>query len=140
MKKTLKIIVALLSILLLVLFPVACEEKADGDSLWENATYPSDTTVGSGENTVTVEIAAGEKSIILTVKTNKSTLGDALYENGIINDISSLFTVCNGITADWNKDQAYWAFYVNDEMAMYGVYDEKATTSGDDTYKIVYTK
>ena len=29
--------------------------------------------------------------------------------------------VVNGITADYEVDQTYWAFYINGEMAMTGV-------------------
>ena len=27
----------------------------------------------------------------------------------------------NGVTADWDKDQTYWAFYINGEYATTGV-------------------
>ncbi len=139
MKQTVKIWISLVLAVVLLLCTVSCAEKADATGLWENATYLSDTTLGDGANTVKVELTVDDQTIVFTVKTDKPTLGEALYEHQLIND-ASFFDTCNGIKADWDKDQAYWAFYVGDEMAMYGVGDEKAITTGEPTYKIVYTK
>lgn len=139
MKKTMRTAASLLALLMLVVCVVSCGEKVEATGLWENATYLSDTTVGDGANTVTVIITAEEKTVTLTVKTDKATLGEALYEHGIIND-ATFFDTCIGMKADWDKDAAYWAFYVGDETAQYGVGDERAVTTGNPTYKIVYTK
>ncbi len=139
MKRTVKTTALLLLAVMLLLLAVSCGKKVNAEGLWENATYLSDTTVGEGANTVTVMIKAGEQSITLTVKTDKATLGEALYELEIIND-PSFFDTCNGILASWDKDQAYWGFCQNGEMLPYGVGDEKATTAGNPTYELVYTK
>ena len=44
----------------------------------------------------------------------------------------------NGVTADYNEDQSYWAFYINEEYCQKGV-DTQEVTDGDE-FKIVYTK
>ena len=44
----------------------------------------------------------------------------------------------NGIRADYNKDKAYWAFYVNGEYCNYGV-SQQPVEDGDQ-FEIVYTK
>ena len=44
----------------------------------------------------------------------------------------------NGITADYDVDQTYWGFYIEDEMVPYGVSDAKIT--GGEHYKFIYTK
>ena len=44
----------------------------------------------------------------------------------------------NGVTADYNVDQSYWAFYVNDEYCNYGI-DEQPVADGD-IFRIEYTK
>ncbi len=44
----------------------------------------------------------------------------------------------NGMVADWDKDQAYWAFYVGDEYASVGV--DRINVTQDAVYKLVYTK
>lgn len=139
MKNTMKIGTSLLLIAILIFCVASCGENADEAGLWANATYQGDTTLGSGANTVRVEVTAADKTVVLTLKTDKATLGEALFELNLINDVA-FFNVCNGITADWDKDKAYWAFYVGDEMAMYGVNDAKAVTTGTPTYKITYTK
>ncbi len=139
MKQTMKITTSLLLVVMLLFCAVSCAEKVDAVGLWENATYLSDTTLGDGANTVKVELTAEEQTIIFTIKTDKTTLGEALFEHKLIND-ASFFDTCNGIKADWNKDQAWWAFYIGDEMASFGVGDPKAVTTGEPTYKIVYTR
>ena len=116
---------------------VSCEEKVEKTGLWESATYLSDTTVGIGEKTVTVDIVAGDQTISLTVKTDKETLGEALYELGIIND-PSFFDTCNGMVASWDKDQAYWGFKQDGKMLNYGVGDAKI--NGGESFSIEYTK
>ncbi len=141
MKQIMKITSSLLLIAMLLFCAVSCAEKVDTNELWESATYSSDTVIGEGANTVNVEITAGDKTVKLTIKTDKATLGEALFEHGLVND-ASFFNVCNGITADWDKEQAYWSFYVGNETAVanYGINDEKSVTSGEPVYRLVYTK
>lgn len=43
----------------------------------------------------------------------------------------------NGVTADWNVDQSYWAFYVNGEYCNYGI--EEQPVANNDTFQIVYS-
>ncbi len=140
MNKTLKITLSLLLVFIFALCSFSCSQDSK-PTLWENATYTEDTTLGNGANTVSVLLTAGEKTITFTIKTDKATLGEALFENNLIND-PTFFDVCNGITASWEKDNAYWGFFVGDSTApaSYGVGDEKSVTAGNPTYRIVYTK
>ncbi|MGN0976794.1 MAG: DUF4430 domain-containing protein [Faecousia sp.] len=59
------------------------------------------------------------------VTTDKETVGEALLEEGLIAGEDSEFglyvTTVNGITLDWDKDQMYWAFYIDGEYAQTGV-------------------
>lgn len=139
MKSTIRISVSLLMTLLLLFCTVSCAEKVDSAGLWESAAYLSDTELGDGANKVTVEMTAQERTVTFTLNTDKATLGEALYEQQLIND-PTFFDTLNGIKADWEKDNAYWAFYVGDEMAQFGVGDAQAITVGEPTYRIVYTK
>jgi hypothetical protein len=134
LKSTLLIILSIVFILCLA----SCNEPAvEKKGLWENATYTKDTTVGKGAKEVKIDIVADDQTITLTVKTDKATLGEALYEQGLIND-PSFFDVLNGMKADWNKDQAYWCFYEGEEMMMVGV--NATEISGGEHYRFVYTK
>ncbi len=137
MKKSITASVAIFLSIVCILCFVACDQDADTTALWENATYSSDTTLGNGEKTVLVSVEAGEKSIVLTLNTDKNNLGDAMYEHGLIND-PTFFNVLNGIEASWKKDQAYWAFYEGDTIMPYGVNDQRI--NGGESFRFVYTK
>lgn len=59
------------------------------------------------------------------INTDKEKVGDALLELNLIegdeDDFGLYVKKVNGITADYDKDQTYWAFYVNGEYASSGV-------------------
>ena len=119
--------------LLLVTLLVAC----GATSLWDSATYLTDTTVGNGAKTVTVSVEAEEKAVTITLKTDKATLGEALYEQGLIND-PSFFDTLNGMKADWNATKTYWAFYQGDEYMPVGV--NETAIEGGESYRFVLSK
>ena len=138
MKKALKSTALIILSIVFILCLASCNDTAiDKTGLWESATYTKDATVGGGSKEVKIDILAGDQTVTLTVKTDKSTLGEALYEQGLIND-PSFFDTLNGIKADWNKDQVYWKFCKGDETMMVGVNDIEI--SGGEHYKFVYSK
>ncbi len=59
------------------------------------------------------------------VHTDKETVGEALEELGLIDgdegEYGLYVKTVNGITADYDADGVYWAFYVNGEYAATGV-------------------
>lgn len=114
-------------------------EKA---GLWENATYLKDMTFGEGSKTVTVKVKAGDDTITFTIKTDKSTVGAALMEYNLIEGEESQYGLyvkkVNGILADYDVNQSYWAFYINGEYAMSGVDTTDIDTSA--IYTLEYTK
>ena len=59
------------------------------------------------------------------IHTDKTVVGDALLELGLIEgdqgDYGLYVKKVNGITADYEVDQTYWAFYIGDEYGMTGV-------------------
>ena len=61
----------------------------------------------------------------LSVEAEESTYG--LYVNAV-----------NGVTADFAKDQAYWAIYVNEEYGQYSI-DTQPVADGD-VFKLVYER
>ena len=124
------------SALLLVFVLVACN-TVDAVGLWENATYRKDTTLGEGSKEVKIDVVVEDQSITLTVKTDKATLGEALFAEGLINN-AEFFDVLNGIKADWEKDNAYWGFYKGEDYMMVGV--NETQISGGESYRFVYTK
>ena len=136
MKTAIKTAISVVLSVVFILCLVSCGDKVDATGLWENATYLKDTTVGKGEKTVLVDIEAGDQKITLTVKTDKETLGDALFELGLIND-AAFFDTLNGMKADFNDGGMFWKFIINGETAAHGVNDEKI--SGGESYKFLMT-
>ena len=110
--------------------------------VWENATYRKDMQFGEGAKTVIVEVKAEEQLVTFTIKTDKETVGAALLEHNLIAGEESQYglyvKVVNGMTADYDVDQSYWAFYINGEYAMTGV-DSTTITEGA-IYQLAYTK
>ena len=132
MKSKVQSIVSLILLLTLMLLAVSCK-PTDGTDVWESATYRTDMEFGNGAKVVTVEVAAEEKVITFTVRTDKATVGEALMEHGLLagdmGQYGLYVKVVNGITADYDIDQSYWAFYIDGEYAMTGV-DATAITEG----------
>lgn len=75
------------------------------------------------------------------IRTDKTVLADALLELGLITvepgDPGVIITAVNGITADWETEQAYWAFFVDGEYAQSGA-DTTEIVAGA-TYSFVKT-
>ncbi len=86
-------------------------------------------------NTFTFEVvdANGNKTQ-LPIMTDAKILGDALQKLGYIKGEQGPYGLyikeVNGITADYDTDGTYWAFYINGEMSMKGV-DQTEIVDGD---------
>ena len=96
---------------------------------------------GSVKFTFIVVDADGNETNFV-VSTDKETVGDALLEQNLIEgeegDYGLYVKTVNGITADYDTDQTYWAFYVNGEYASTGV-DSTPVNEGD-TYEFKVEK
>lgn len=130
-----------LVVCILCLFVAACN-KAPEKGLWEAATYTEDTEFGSGTKTVKVEVKAEEKSVIFTLNTDKTTLGDALLEHNLISGEKGAYglyvKVVNGITADYDVNQSYWSLTKDDVYMQTGV--DGTEISDGEHYELTYTK
>lgn len=64
------------------------------------------------------------KETVFEIKTDKKTVGEALLDAELIagenGDYGLYVKTVNGLTLDYNKDGAYWAFYVDGEYAVAG--------------------
>ncbi len=141
MKKLTKIIAAMLMLTVVFCF-ASCEKKEVPEGIWANATYTEDTTLGDGATTLKVGVKIEDKTVTFTLNTDAETVGAALLENGLIagemGDYGLYIKVVNGVTADYDIDQSYWAFWINGEYAMSGV-DTTPIVAGED-YLLEYTK
>lgn len=128
--------------------PASSEASSEDNSvaeltgLWKDATVTEDTTYGEGAVTIQVEVKAEDKSVTLTIKTDKETLGDALTEHNLVDGEKSEYGLyvkqVIGMTADYDVDQSYWSFYKNGEMMMTGVDGENISDGAH--YEIIYAK
>lgn len=103
------------------------------------ATRPQ-TTKFDKTFTLTIVHADGSE-VPHTIATNEEYLGAELQKAGIIagemGEFGLYIQTVDGETADYEKDGAYWAFYVGEEYAMLGI-DQTPIEDGA-TYKLVYT-
>ena len=117
-------------------------EAIEKTGLWANATYVQDTEFGEGAKAIDVAVTVDGQTVKFTIHTDKDTVGAALMEHNLIAGEDGAYglyvKVVNGITADYDTDQSYWAFYVNGDFAMTGV-DSTIIEEGA-VYSLVYTK
>ena len=74
------------------------------------------------------------------IHTDKKTVGEALLEVNLIEGEESEYGLyvktVNKVTADYDKDGMYWAFYINDEYALTGVSSTKITEEEHYSFKM----
>ena len=125
MKKTIKSLSLVIFAVLFILLAVSCKEKKSDAELLEGAIYTEDTELGEGSKTLKVEVKVGDSTILFTVHTDADTVGAALVEHGLLEGDEGEYGLyvkkVNGMTADYDIDGTYWAFYINGEYAMTGV-------------------
>ena len=97
-----------------------------------------------GAKKVTIAVVDNNKQETdYTIHTDAETLKqvmdevDGLTYSGDDSDYGLMISTVNGITADFNADGAYWAFYVNNEYCNYGI--EEQPVNDKDEFKIEYT-
>ncbi len=109
----------------MVLLTASCGKKEDSGSSGTVAT-DSVTPVGTGSISFDFSVVDKDgKQTDFRVSTEEKTVGAALQKLGLIDgdqDQYGLYVkTVNGITADYDKDGCYWAFYENGKYASSGV-------------------
>ena len=99
----------------------------------------NNTTVielGEGETTFYFEVHVDNTISKYEIHTNETIVGKALIQLNLIEGEESEYGLfikkVNGVLADYDVDQTYWAFYINDKYAMSGV--DTTTIVENDTY------
>ena len=142
-KRLLSLLLCMVLIAATALTFVSCgnEGKTDDTTVSETtsapdkeAEKPQDNVLGEGNTSFTFvvrDIDGREKSY--TVKTDAKTVGEALLAVDMIEGENGQYGLyvkkVDGITADYDVDATYWAFYINGEYAMSGV-DTTDITAG----------
>ena len=119
----------------------------DATELTEGATYSfvktvSYTVLGEGAATIYVTVKDVDGTVTkFQVNTDAATVGEALVAVELIEGHDTEYGLyvdaVNGITADWDTEKAYWAFYIDGEYAMTGV--DATEIVADTTYELVKT-
>ena len=116
MKQTKKLLRVVPLLLLAAILLAACNPTP---ASWEDAKYTEDTTVGEGATTVSVKVTADEKTVTITLNTDKTDLAEAMLAEGLCAGEESTYGLyikyVNGIRADY-----YWKLTVNGEDSMVG--------------------
>lgn len=136
-------ILSVCALLLLCLLATGCHSEPETVGIWKDATYAEDTTFDylwddGNPVTLTLVVSAENKEVTFVIHTNKTTVAEALAEHNLIQGADGMYTVVNGMTADYNVDQTYWAFYENDAYANQGM--ETTEIDPNVTYKLVRSK
>jgi len=134
MKNKVQILLSLLLTVLIAVSTSGCDDDAKLHVHEDAGCYPTPFFL----QVVTFD-SDGEKQVIEDAMTGWSCLsvGQALRERDIITETGFVNTVM-GITADWNVDQSWWAFHVDDVFSDYGI--EEVIIETGATYAFVYTQ
>ena len=124
-------------------YGIYCSRMRQQDREYSESTEAQKIVLGDGSVKITVIVVdADGNETDFVVNTDKETVGDALLEQNLIEgeegDYGLYVKTVNGITADYDTDQTYWAFYVNGEYASTGV-DSIPVNEGD-TYEFKVEK
>ena len=141
-KKVSSFILCMVLIVAMALSTVGCNGSKDSGA----ASGDAGAQAGAEVQREGGELGEGSKEFALTVTdkdgnetqfeihTDKEMVGEALQELNLIDgeegEYGLFVKTVNGITADYDPDGVYWAFYVNGEYATSGV-DVTQITEGD---------
>lgn len=118
------------------------ENTVSQTGIWKDAKYLKDAEFGNGSKTVVVQVKAEGQMVTFTIKTDKDTVGAALMEHGLIDGEQGAYGLyvkkVNGMLADYDINQTYWAFYTNGAYGMTGV--DMTEINESDTYQLELTK
>lgn len=139
-KRVLSVILCMVLFAATALCITGCNDNTttptDGDTAVTTTTAASTQTTVLGDGATVFPFTVTDKDgneTAFEIHTDKQTVGEALLELGLIEgengDYGLYVKTVNGITADYDVDGTYWAFYVNGEYAMSGV-DTTAIEAG----------
>ena len=101
-------------------------DDSAAESTEEQASSEGSNVLGEGSMEFAFSVVdADGKETTFEIHSDKETVGEALLENELIagdeGEYGLYVKTVNGITADYDTDGVYWAFYINGEYAQTGV-------------------
>lgn len=124
-KRVLSFILCAVLIAAIALFTTGCNENAEAPE----TTIASQTEIkvmGEGKNKFRLTVSDIDGNTYeFEIFTDKTVVGEALTELGLIKGEEGPYGLyvkeVNGVTADFDKDKTYWAFYADGEYATSGI-------------------
>lgn len=138
-KKSLSLILCIVLIAAMALFTTGCDGNKKTNELSSSISdvSPSDniTVLGQGEKSFFFNVTDKDgNETKFEIHTDKTNVGEALLELELIAGEEGPYGLyvktVNGITADYDVDGKYWAFYINGKYASTGV-DSTPITEGE---------
>ena len=125
LKKWLSVIGCMVLIAALALTITGCGSKEEAETPGAQASVEA-TVMGEGATVFqfsVVDLEGNESKF--EIHTDETTVGAALLKEGLIEGEEGPYglyvKVVNGITAIYEEDGSYWAFYENDQYGLTGV-------------------
>lgn len=122
-KRILTKILVMALVALMVVFSFAACGKADTNSNANSGSVETKTI------SITVTVIAKDKTEkVFNIETNKKTLGDALFEEGLVTEAehkSGFYSYIDGVRADYTLDKSWWSFSKDGKDVMVGANDLK---------------
>ena len=124
-KKALSWILCMVLIVAMALFTTGCNDKAANKTTADAITGEA-TILGEGSKIFPFSVVQLDGTTTrFEIHTDEETVGAALLKLEMIVGEEGPYGLyvkeVNGISADYDKDKVYWAFYVNDDYGMTGV-------------------
>ncbi len=123
----------------------AASDSQQTEDASESASSASQeaTVMGEGETQFSfVVVDADGAETTFEIHTDETTVGAALLDLGLIEgedrEYGLYVKTVNGVTADYDVDGTYWAFYIDGEYASTGV--DSTDINADSTYKMSVEK
>ena len=130
-KKMTSLLLCMMLIMTMAFTTVGCNGKEDGGNteqatVVQEAASADSTVLGEGQTVFPFTVVDKDgNETTFEIHTDKTIVGEALLDIELIAGETSEYGLyvktVNGITAAYDVDQTYWAFYVNGEYATAGV-------------------
>ena len=138
-KKFTSLLLCMMLIVAMALTAGCGDKKQNDNSVGQEVSKGNVLGEGQVQFTFTVVDKEGNETTF-EIHTDKTTVGDALLEVDLIAGEESEYGLyvktVNGITADYDVDQTYWAFYINGEYAMTGVDSTNVEAGATYSFKV----
>lgn len=144
-KKITSMLLCMMLVVAMAFGTTACNEKRNNETQKsteaEQNTQAEIKVLGEGEKEFAFAVVDKDgNETQFEIHTDKETVGEALLEQNLIvgedGEYGLYVKTVNGITADYDVNQTYWAFYINDEYAQTGVDSTKITAGDSYSFKV----